>query len=106
MDEFEELKTRLEHDLNCLAEKDRNVKKNALARIRKTLLPDNKLRHKYFVDVLQKPLFRLFADAVEKIRVLSVELASELFEELPDDDVDNVLPLLFATKFKRVIQFF
>ncbi len=82
MDEFEALKTTLQHDVNCLAEKDRMVKKNALARLRKTLLPENEFRHKFFVDVLQKPLFRLFADSVEKIRVLSVELASELFEDL------------------------
>lgn len=106
MDGYQEFLLTVRRDINCLTDADRNTRRGAVIRLEKTLLsggktPSNFVR-RVFLEDLQKPLFRMFADQVEKCRELSISMTLRFVDIISLDDLDNVLPLLLAALLGRL----
>mmetsp|Transcript_65377 Transcript_65377/g.142520 ORF Transcript_65377/g.142520 Transcript_65377/m.142520 type:complete len:938 (+) Transcript_65377:63-2876(+) len=106
MDGYEEFLLTVRRDINCLSDGDRNVRRNAVVRLEKTLFTSGKTPQtfvrKLFLEELHKPLFRLFADQAEKCRELSISMTGRFVDMVSAAELENMLPVLLAALLGRV----
>lgn len=106
MDAYEEFLQSIRRDINCLSERDRNTRRNALVRLEKVLVSSRKapVEHisRVYLGELHKPLFKLYADASEKCRELSLAMTLAFFDDAPPEDLENILPILLSALLARV----
>lgn len=91
--------------VNCLLDRDRIVRRNAVVHLNKILTDTGKVPREYaqrlFLEDLHKPLFQLFADPGEKCRETAISLVASLVEDLAPENLENLLPLLLAALLAR-----
>jgi dynein assembly factor 5 len=107
MDGYEEFLLTVRRDVNCLSDQgDKNTRRNAVARLEKTLFTSGKTSPEYakklFLGELNKPLFRLIADQSEKCRELAMSMTLRYTDLISLDELDNVLPLLLSALLSRL----
>eukprot|EP00039_Didymoeca_costata_P005825 m.85011 g.85011 ORF g.85011 m.85011 type:complete len:869 (-) comp12991_c0_seq1:13-2619(-) len=92
--ECQELMQKLQRDLNCLSDKSKNTRKRALGRITEELMQEG-LSSEVLSSVIvtiSKPVVKLLADPVEKIRELSCEYLHGVIDKVPS--CGDILPYL------------
>jgi dynein assembly factor 5 len=106
MDSYEEFLLTVRRDINCLSETDKNVRKNAVGRLQKSLLSGGKVKKEFvvrlFLEELHKPLFRMFGDASEKCRELSLSMGLQFVDMVDPVALENILPLLLSGLLGRL----
>jgi len=106
MDSYEEFLLTVRRDINCLSESDKNVRKNAVGRLQKSLLSGGKVKKEFvvrlFLEELHKPLFRMFGDASEKCRELSLSMGLQFVDMVELAQLENILPLLLSGLLGRL----
>jgi len=101
--EYEEFVMTVRRDINCLSG-DRNLKRNALVRLDGIVKGGNisdEVLCRLFVEELHRPLFRLFGDASEKCRELSLSMTRRFIDVVPLESLANLLPLLLSALLGR-----
>jgi dynein assembly factor 5 len=71
------LKQKLQRDVNCLGDEDRNTRRRALEKIKRETLPTPpvpKAVINSLADRLLKPLLKVVSDPVERCRNLAIEI--------------------------------
>lgn len=105
MDAYHEFLLTVRRDINCLADSDRNTRRNAANRLDRTLATGGKTPQDFvrrlFLEELHKPLFRMFADQTEKCRELSMAMTSRFVDLISVDELNNLLPLLLSALLGR-----
>ncbi len=78
---YQDFLDRHRRDLNCLLEKDRNIRMPALTRLKKELSaqPASVIEPFYRTDLL-KPLVIILEDPIEKCREIAIEMFTEFVE--------------------------
>lgn len=106
MDAYEEFFLAVRRDLNCLADADRTVRRNAIVRLEKTLVSGGKVSlensRRLFLEELHKPIFRMYADQTEKCRALSISMTAHFITIVAPEDLENIVPLLLAALLGRL----
>jgi len=83
----QEALTRISRDLHVLAEEKAEVKKTSLLKITSVLFEENELSSADYAEVFHeicKPIFRLYADPIEKCRELAFRLTDNFFRAVSD----------------------
>ena len=101
--EYEEFVMTVRRDINCLSG-DRNLKRNALVRLDSIVKGGNvsdEVLCRLFVEELHGPLFRLFCEASEKCRELSLSMTRRFIDVVPLESLAILLPLLLSALLGR-----
>ena len=96
--EYEAFVMAVRRDINCLSG-DRNLKRNALVGLDGIVKGGNvsdEIFCRLFVEELHRPLFRLFGEASEKCRELSLSMTRRFIVVVPLESLANLLPLLLS----------
>jgi dynein assembly factor 5 len=97
------LKQKLQRDVNCLGDEDRNTRRRALEKIKRETLPTPpvpKAVINSLADRLLKPLLKVVSDPVERCRNLAIEIMAGHCELV--DNVDTFLPYIIPVAVSRL----
>ena len=105
MASVEEVVQKLQRDLNCLLDENRATRRRALDHLRKELVTGKPTRHspeaaQALMEVVLKPLLRLFSDQVEGCREQAVAMVTDLSSIVPD--ISPSLPLIMPVVVARL----
>lgn len=96
---FAEFLTRNKRNINCLLDKERNIRLKALKDFDKNLL-DEKNDHvlsKFWRDHLLKPLVLIYDDKIEKLREFAINITSQLVERFElQEEAQVIIPGIVA----------
>lgn len=79
---FNDFLTRNKRNINCLLDKERNIRLKALKDFDKNLLSEENdaVLSKFWRDHLLKPLVLIYDDKVEKLREIAINITTQLIE--------------------------
>lgn len=87
--QFTEFLKRNKRNINCLVDKEKNIRLKALKEFNKDLFEESNdaVISKFWRNHLLKPLVLIYDDKVEKLRELAIEITSKLIDrfELKDE---------------------
>lgn len=96
---FAEFLTRNKRSINCLLDKERNIRLKALKDFDKNLLDeknDNVLA-KFWRDHLLKPLVLIYDDKIEKLRELAINITTQLVDRFElKEEAQVIIPGIVA----------
>ncbi|XP_062515941.1 dynein axonemal assembly factor 5-like [Corticium candelabrum] len=101
--DIEEICQKLQRDVNCLTDENRNTRRRALEKIKRETLPNPSLSSTVIsslAEIMLKPLLKMVSDPVEKCRNLAIEIITGHCELV--DKVDCFLPYILPVAVSRV----
>jgi hypothetical protein len=96
---FQEFLAKNKRNINCLLDKERNIRLKALKEFDKDLLKqeNNSVLSKFWTDYLLKPLVLIYDDKIEKLRELSISITTKLIERFDlKDEAQVIIPGIWA----------
>lgn len=96
---FSEFLTRNKRNINCLLDKERNIRLKALKEFDKSLLDEqnDEVLSKFWKDHLLKPLVMIYDDKIEKLRWLAINITTKLIERFGvGDEAQIIIPGIWA----------
>ena len=100
---YEEFVMTVRRDINCLTG-DRNLKRNDLVRLDGIVKGGNvsdEVLCRLFVEELHRPLFRLFGEASEECRELTLSMTRRFIDVVLLESLANLLPLILSALLGR-----
>jgi len=96
---FNEFLKRNKRNINCLLDKERNIRLKALKDFDKNLLNEENdvVLAKFWRDHLLKPLVMIYDDKIEKLRELGINITTQLVERFDlQDEAQAIIPGIVA----------
>ena len=93
--QFQEFLTRNKRNINCLIDKERNIRLKALKDFNKNLLKEenDNILAKFWRCHLLKPLVMIYDDPIEKLRSLAISITTQLLERFNlEDEAQIIIP--------------
>ena len=90
---FNEFLKRNKRNINCLLDKERNIRLRALKEFNKDLFEEKNdaVLGKFWRDHLVKPLVLIYDDKIEKLRELAIEITQKMLERFELQDEAQVI---------------
>lgn len=96
---FDDFLKRNKRNINCLLDKERNIRLKALKEFNKSLLDeeDDQVLGRFWRDHLLKPLIMIYDDKFEKLRQLAIDITRQLIDRFEvKDEAQVIIPGILA----------
>ena len=92
-EQFNEFLKRNKRNINCLLDKERNIRLRALKEFNKDLFEEKSdaVLGRFWRDHLVKPLVFIFDDKIEKLREIAIEITQKMIERFELQDEAQVI---------------